>query len=76
MIDVIPHARGAVLRVRVQPGAKKDALLGERAGALRVSVTAAPERGKANEAVVELLARSLGLKRSAVTLIAGETSAR
>jgi hypothetical protein len=74
MIDVAPHVRGAVLRVRAQPGAKKDALLGERAGALRVSVCAAPERGKANEAVVELLATSLGLKRSAITLIAGETS--
>jgi uncharacterized protein len=74
VIEVAPHARGLVLRIRAQPGANKDAIQGERAGALRVAVSAAPERGKANAALVELLATALGLKRSAISLIAGETS--
>jgi hypothetical protein len=68
------HPHGTILPVRAQPGARKDAILGERAGALRVSVTAAPERGRANEAIVELLSESLGLKRSAIRLIGGEMS--
>ena len=41
---------------------------------LKVSVTQAPEKGKANKAVIELLAKKLGLKKSQIELIAGETS--
>ncbi len=74
MIEVTEHPRGAVLAVRAQPGAKKDAILGERSGALRVSVTAAPERGKANEAIVDVLARALRCRRSQIALLTGETS--
>jgi uncharacterized protein len=74
VIDLTAHARGTVLRVKAQPGAKKNAVLGERAGALRVAVTAAPERGKANEAVVEVLANSLRLPRAHIGLLTGETS--
>jgi uncharacterized protein (TIGR00251 family) len=74
MIDLAAHACGSVLRVKAQPGAKKNAVLGERAGALRVAVTAAPERGKANEAVVELLAKALKLPRARIALLTGETS--
>ena len=52
MIALSAHClRGTILPVRAQPGAKKNAVLGERAGALRVAVSAAPERGKANEAI-------------------------
>ncbi len=74
MIDVSPHDLGCVVPVRAQPGAKKDAVLGERDGSLRVCVTAAPERGKANEAIVEVLAEALKCRRSQITLLSGETS--
>lgn len=74
MIAVAPHAEGTVVAVRAQPGARRDAVLGERAGSLRVAVTAAPERGKANEAIVVVIAAALGLRRSQVTLLAGETA--
>jgi uncharacterized protein (TIGR00251 family) len=74
MIALSPHAAGLVLRVRAQPGARKNAVLGERAGALRVAVSAAPEKGKANAAIQEVLAEALGCKRSQVQLLAGETS--
>jgi uncharacterized protein (TIGR00251 family) len=74
MATVNPHAEGATLAVRAQPGARKNAVLGEQAGALKVSVTAPPEDGRANAALVELLKDWLGVKRSQVELIAGQTS--
>jgi uncharacterized protein (TIGR00251 family) len=74
VIEIAIHPEGASLRVRAQPGAKKDALLGEHAGALRVGVTAAPERGKANQAIIELLARSLGVRRAEINLLTGGAS--
>ena len=41
---------------------------------LRVAVTAAPEKGKANRAIIELLSRSLGVAKSSIELVSGETS--
>ncbi len=71
---ITPHAQGSVLLVRAHPGARRDAIEGERAGALRVSVRAAPDRGRANEAIAELLADRLDLAGSRVSLLAGPTS--
>jgi hypothetical protein len=65
---------GVVIPVRAKPAARTNAIGGVLEGALRVSVTEAPERGKANKAIGALLAKSLGVSRSRVTLIAGETS--
>src|SRR4051812_17200157 len=74
MIDLTAHERGTILTVRAQPGARKNAVLGERAGFLRVAVSAAPERGKANAAIQEVLAEAIGCKASQVGLLSGETS--
>jgi uncharacterized protein YggU (UPF0235/DUF167 family) len=74
MIAILSHKQGAVLPVLAHPGAKRDAILGERAGALRVAVTAAPDRGKANEAIQSLLAERLELKPRQISLISGATS--
>jgi uncharacterized protein (TIGR00251 family) len=68
------HELGVILPVRAQPGAGRNAVLGEHQGKLKVAVTQAPEKGKANKAVIEVLAKALGIKRSQVELIAGETS--
>ena len=63
------------LRVRVHPGARRQRVAGRMAdGAWRVDVQAAPEGGRANEAVVELLAGVLGLKRGAVRVATGQSS--
>lgn len=69
---------GAELRVRVQPGASKDAIEGRGEDAagqvfLKVRVRAVPEKGKANAAVEQLLAKALGLPKSAVSVEKGET---
>ncbi|MBI1916803.1 MAG: DUF167 domain-containing protein [Planctomycetes bacterium] len=74
MIVITEHAEGLVLPVRAQPRARKPGILGEQAGALKIAVTAPPEDGRANEALVEALANCLGVKRSQVTLLAGVTA--
>jgi uncharacterized protein len=53
------------LRVRVQPRASRDALAGEREGALVVRLTAPPVEGAANEALARFLGRTLGVAPSA-----------
>jgi uncharacterized protein (TIGR00251 family) len=68
-----------VLRVRVQPGAGRSEVIGRfghgpGAAALKLKVAAPPEGGRANAAVSQLLAMTLGVSRDAVRLIAGETS--
>jgi uncharacterized protein (TIGR00251 family) len=74
MIAIAEHPDGCVLPVRAQPGARKAGVLGEQAGALKVAVTAPPEDGRANQALVELLRDWLGVKRSQLELIGGPTS--
>jgi uncharacterized protein (TIGR00251 family) len=74
MIAVVPHPNGAVLPVLAQPGAKRNAILGVRAGALRVAVTAPPDKGKANQAIQALLADALGCRAGQIALLFGATS--
>ena len=64
------------LAVCVQPGGRRDAVVGMRGAALKVTVTAPPERGKANEAVRKLLAKEMGIRPSAVTIVRGRASRR
>lgn len=67
------------LRLRVTPNAGRDAIegferLADGTEVLRVRVAAVPDKGKANAAVIALLAKSLGLPKSALSLVAGETA--
>jgi uncharacterized protein len=63
-----------LLHVRVQPKARASVIVGWQAGALRVRVTAAPEDGRANRAVIELLADALSVPPSSIALVRGATS--
>jgi len=63
-----------IVKVRVQPKASRNAVLGEHDGALKIAVTAAPEKGKANKAAVEVLAKALGVPKSSIALVAGAAS--
>jgi|SRR5437660_12797547 len=74
MIAVTETAQGCILAVRAQPGARKNALAGEHGGALKIKVTAPPQDGRANKALVEILCKTFNVKRSQVELVAGETS--
>jgi uncharacterized protein (TIGR00251 family) len=62
------------LRLRVAPGAAHPAVVGRHGDAWKVRVAAAPERGRANDAVLALLADTLDLPRRSVSLVSGETS--
>jgi uncharacterized protein len=59
------------VQVRVSPGATRSAVIGRHGDAWKVRVAAAPERGKANRAVLDLLAETLGLPRAQIELVAG-----
>jgi len=72
MIELSNHSDGVILPVRAQPGASKNGVRGEQNGMLKVSVTQIAERGKANKAIIEVLAKSLDLRRSQIELISGE----
>ncbi|WP_243444750.1 DUF167 domain-containing protein [Sphingosinicella humi] len=61
------------LAVRVTPKASAERIVVE-GGAVRVYVTAPPDKGKANKAVIALVAKALGIPKSAVELVRGETS--
>jgi len=74
MLDVHLSNGAMILKVRVQPKASRDAIVGEHDGALKVAVTAPPDKGKANKAVVELLASKLGVPKSNIELVTGSTS--
>ena len=65
---------GPLLRVRVQPRASRDGIVGWRDGVLRVRVAAPPVDGRANDAVVALVAAALGLRPPAVRIVRGERS--
>lgn len=65
---------GSTFAVKVHPRAKKNAITGEVGDALKVSLTAPPVDGKANDACIEFFAKVLKVPRSSVTIAAGQTS--
>jgi uncharacterized protein (TIGR00251 family) len=70
-------ARGDVLiSLQVQPGAARAGIVGLHGDALKVKVAAAPERGRANAAVMRLLADELGVRPSDVEVVSGHSSRR
>lgn len=76
MLELLETTSGVILPVQAQPGARKNAVTGLHAGRLKVAVTQAPEKGKANQALIKLLAELLDLKRNQISLSSGETSSQ
>ena len=62
------------LSVRVRPGASRDEAGDFEGDVLRLRVTTTPERGKANEAAIELVAKALDVAKGRVTLVSGAPS--
>ena len=62
------------LNIKVVPGASRDQIVGWLGDALKIKVTAPPEKGKANEAVVTLLAKTLGVRRDTIEIVSGHGS--
>lgn len=65
------NAASTRLRLRVSPGAGRAEIVGRHGDGWKVRVTAAPEHGRANEAVLRLVAEALAVPREALTLVSG-----
>ncbi len=74
IIEIKESSAGATFAVKVHPRAKKNAITGELGDALKLSLTAPPAEGKANQACIEFFAKLLQVPRSSVTIAAGHAS--
>jgi uncharacterized protein (TIGR00251 family) len=74
MVSVHDTPVGATFAVKIHPRAKKNAIMGEVGDALKVSLTAPPIDGRANQACIEFFAKLLKVPRSSVTIASGQTS--
>jgi uncharacterized protein (TIGR00251 family) len=74
MVQVKDTSGGATFAVKVHPRARRDAITGTVGDAVKLSLTAPPVDGKANQAVIEFFADLFDIPRSSVTIASGETS--
>lgn len=74
MIELLEVDGGVIIPVKAQPGARRNAIVGEHAGMLKVSVSQKPDKGKANEAIVALLAKTLGVSKSVCQVRSGHSN--
>lgn len=75
-LDLRPTPDGVILPVQAQAGARRNGIVGLHGGRLKVAVTQVAEKGKANAALVRVIAEELGLKPSQVVLASGKSAAR
>jgi uncharacterized protein (TIGR00251 family) len=75
-VEIRDTPDGATLAVRAQPGAKKDKITGLHDGSLKVAVSAPPEDGRANEAIIRLLADTFDCRPNRINLQKGKTDRR
>ncbi|HJS99105.1 MAG TPA: DUF167 domain-containing protein [Terriglobales bacterium] len=73
MIPVKDTTAGVTFSIRVHPRARKNAITGVIGDAIKLTLTAPPVEGKANEACVEFLAEFLNVPRASVTIVAGQS---
>ena len=76
LVEFTEQRDGVVLPVKARPGARRNAIDGVHGGALKVSVTQAAEKGKANTAIIALLAKEFGVAKSAIQLLTGATNSQ
>jgi len=74
MLKIDKTATGATFRVKVQPGASKDEIVGVQGDALKIKINAPPAKGKANKALIDFLAKELAVKKSQIEILSGHTS--
>jgi len=76
VIELTQQGSDILLPVKVVPKSSRDRIVGELDGALKVAVSAAPEKGAANQAVCKLIAKGLGIRVQQVQVDSGHASPR
>jgi uncharacterized protein (TIGR00251 family) len=76
MLHLTQQGPDVLLSIKVVPKASRDRIIGELDGALKVAVSAAPEKGAANTAVCKLLAKALNVRTQQVSVDAGHANPR
>lgn len=69
------HGDDVVIRVKAVPGASRDEIAGQLGDRLKIRIAAAPEAGKANKAIIKLIAKKCAVKVNQITIESGHTSA-
>ena len=66
--------QGIILVVKVVPGSSRTTIGGLLENMLKIKVSSPPEKGKANQCLIEFLAEKLSVKKSAISIISGQSS--
>jgi uncharacterized protein (TIGR00251 family) len=74
-LAVVEIDNSVVFKVKVVPGSRQTCVCGLLDEMVKIKVSAAPEKGKANKFLLDFLAKQLGVKKNAVSIISGRTSA-
>ena len=74
MLSIQKMDDGIIFKVKVQPGAARNEIVGVQGDALKIKIGAPAVKGKANRALIDFLAEKLGVKKSEVEIISGRTS--
>jgi hypothetical protein len=75
-MTLTPRSGGFALEVKVVPGASRQRVMGQYGAGIKVTVTAAPEAGAANAAVIALLAEVLQIPRTNISITRGQSNPR
>lgn len=65
---------GVMFTVKVVPGSSRTQIAGPMGQMLKIKVAAAPEKGKANDCLIDFLAEKLGIRKNAIVIVSGHTS--
>ena len=71
-LEIKQTDKGLIIKVKVVPGSSRNRIGGLLDGALKINITAAPEKGKANKRLVQFLAEILALPKSSLTILTGQ----
>jgi len=74
MIEVKESAAGVTFQVKVQPRARRNAVVGQLGDALKIALTAPPVEGRANEACIDFFSEILQLSRLSIKIVSGQSS--
>lgn len=73
-LSIEKKSGGITFKAKIVPGSSKTAFVGILDGMIKVKVSAAPEKGKANKCLTDFLAKKLGVKKNDITIVSGQTN--